>query len=241
MTAKELFDAGRVKDAASSLAALLRDRPTDTKARTFLFELLCFSGQYDRAEKHLSLLAEGSKEHEMGAVLYYSALHAERMRHDLFRKQEFPKEPAAPSPKGTLNGKPFESITDLDPQIGARLEVYAAGAYAWVPFCHIKSIQIQPITRLRDTLWTPAFVLAGPTFQGADMGEVIIPAIYPFSWNSHDESLWLGRGTEIVADDEGQQFPVGQKIFLVDGKEVPLFEVKEIEFASDEIAADAIA
>lgn len=241
MTAKELFDAGRVKDAASSLAALLRERPTDTKARTFLFELLCFSGQYDRAEKHLSLLAEGSKEHEMGAVLYYSALHAERMRHDLFRKEEFPKEPAAPSPKGTLNGKPFESISDIDPQIGARLEVYAAGAYAWVPFCHIKSIQIQPIVKLRDTLWTPAFVLAGPTFQGADMGEVIIPAIYPFSWNSADESLWLGRGTDWAADSNGNEFPVGHKTFLVDGKEVPLFEVKEIEFAVDEIAADAIA
>jgi type VI secretion system protein ImpE len=241
MTAKELFDAGRVKDAASSLAALLRERPTDAKARTFLFELLCFSGQYDRAEKHLSLLAEGSKEHELGAVLYYSALHAERMRHELFRKEDFPKEPAPPSPKGTLNGKPFESISDLDPQIGGRLEVYAAGAYAWVPFRHIKSIQVQPIVRLRDTLWTPAFVLAGPTFQGADMGEVIIPAIYPFSWNSDDESLWLGRGTEWAADAAGHEFPVGQKVFLVDGEEVPLFEVKEIEFAVDEIAADAIA
>lgn len=241
MTAKELFDAGRVKDAASALAASLRDRPTDTRARTFLFELLCFSGQYDRAEKHLSLLAEGSKEHEMGAVLYYSALHAERMRHELFRKEEFPKQAPPPSPKGTLNGKPFESISDLDPQIGARLEVYAAGAYTWVPFCHIKSIQIQPIHRLRDTLWTPAFVLAGPSFQGADMGEVIIPAIYPFTWNSPDESLWLGRGTEWVADEAGNQFPVGQKVFVVDGEEIPLLEVKEIEFAVEEIAADAIA
>jgi type VI secretion system protein ImpE len=241
MTAKELFDAGRVKDAASSLAALLRERPTDTKARTFLFELLCFSGQYDRAEKHLSLLAEGSKEHELGAVLYYSALHAERMRHDLFRKEEFPKEAPAPSPKGTLNGKPFDSISDLDPQIGARLELFAAGAYTWVPFCHVKSIQVQPVKRLRETLWTPAFVLAGPTFQGADMGEVIIPAIYPFSWNSSDESLWLGRGTEWVSDQEGHEFPVGQKVFVVDGEEVPLLEVREIQFAVDEIAADAIA
>ena len=128
MTPKELFDSGKVKEAASSLAAFLRDHPTDVKSRIFLFELLCFSGQYDRAEKHLRILAEGSKENEMGAVLYYSALHAERSRHDLFRKQEFPKVAAAPSPKGTLNGKPFESISDADPQIGARLELYAAGA-----------------------------------------------------------------------------------------------------------------
>jgi type VI secretion system protein ImpE len=73
------------------------------------------------------------------------------------------------------------------------------------------------------------------------MGEVIIPGIYPFSWNSSDESLWLGRSTEWVADDEGNEFPVGQKVFVVDGEEIPLLEVKTIEFATDEIAADATA
>ncbi len=210
--------------------------PRIRKSRIFLFELLCFSGQYDRAAKQLSVLAEGSKELEMGATLYYSALHAEKSRHDLFKKQDFPKEPAAPSPKGKLNGKPFESIRDADPQIGARLEVYGAGAYLWIPFQHISSIQIQPIKRLRDTLWTPAFVLTGPTFQGTDIGEVIIPAVYPFSWNSHDETVWLGRTTEWVADDEGQEFPVGHKVFIVDGEEVPLLNVQTIEFASDAAA-----
>lgn len=241
MTAKELFDSGRVKDAAASLAAYLREHPTDTKARTFLFELLCFSGQYDRAEKQLHVLAEGSKEHQLGAVLYFSALHAERVRHDLFRKQDYPKIEAAPSPKGTLNGKPFESIRDSDPQIGARLEVYAAGAYIWVPFHHIQTIDVQPVRKLRDTLWTPAFVTTGPTFQGTDMGEVLIPAIYPFSWNSAEEALWLGRSTEWVADDEGNEFPVGHKTFVVDGEEVPLAEIKSIEFSTGEAVADATA
>lgn len=241
MTAKELFDAGRVKDAASSLAAFLRQNPTDTRARTFLFELLCFSGEYDRAQKQLGILADGSKEREMGAVLYYSALHAEKTRHELFRKQDFPKTEAPPSPRGTINGKPFQSLRDLDPQIGARLEVYAAGSYVWVPFEHIKSIEIQPVRRLRDTLWTPAFVLTGPTFQGADMGEVIIPAIYPFSFNYPDESVWLGRGTEMVADDDGNHFPVGLKTFVADGEEIPLLEVRSIEFATEEAAADATA
>ncbi len=236
MTPKELFEAGKVREAASSLAALLRDKPKDTQSRIFLFELLCFSGQYDRAAKQLSVLAEGSKELEMGATLYYSALHAERSRHDLFKKQDFPKDAAAPSPKGKLNGKPFESIRDADPQIGARLEVYGAGAYMWIPFQHIASIQIQPIRRLRDTLWTPAFVLTGPTFQGTDIGEVIIPAVYPFSWNSSEESVWLGRTTEWVADDEGQEFPVGHKVFIVDDEEVPLLNVQTIEFAADAAA-----
>jgi type VI secretion system protein ImpE len=236
MSAKELLGAGKVRDAESALNAYLRNNPADAGQRTFLFELLCFSGQYDRAEKHLGVLAKSGPEAEMGAVLYYSALHAEKTRHDIFQKQDYPKAPAVPSGPGKLNGKPFESIRDADPEIGARLELYAAGAYLWIPFQHIASIQMEAPKCLRDTLWAPAFVLTGPGFKGTDIGQVIIPAIYPFSWKSDDESLWLGRSSEWVADDEGHEFPVGQKMFIVDDEEVPLLEVRSLEFASDATA-----
>src|SRR5947207_2072660 len=128
MNPKELLEAGKVREAEGVLAAALRDNPTDAAKRTFLFEVLCFSGQWDRAAKHLSLLAQANKEAEMGATLYFSALHAEKTRHEMFKKQEFPPVAAKPSPPGKLNGKPFESISDADTDIGARLEVYAAGA-----------------------------------------------------------------------------------------------------------------
>ena len=73
----------------------------------------------------------------MGAVLYYSALHAEKTRHAMFKVQDYPKSQAFPTTPGKLNGKPFQTIRDADPEIGARLEVYAAGAYLWIPFQHI--------------------------------------------------------------------------------------------------------
>ena len=216
MRAKELLDAGKVRDAEKALSAFLRDNPADAAQRTFLFELLCFSGQYERAEKQLGVLA--------------------KTRNSIFQKQEFPHAPAAPSPPGTLNGKRCESIADADPAIGPRLEMYAAGAYLWIPFEHIASVQIAPPRVLRDTLWTPAFVLTGPSFKGTDIGQVIVPAIYPFSWKSDDESVWLGRTTEWVADNEGHEFPVGQKTFIVDGEEVPLLEIRSLEFASNAVA-----
>jgi type VI secretion system protein ImpE len=233
MKAKELLGACRVREAESALNAYLRDNPADAGQRTFLFELLCFSGQYDRAEKHLGVLAKAGQQAEMGAVLYYSALHAEKTRHSMFQKEEYPKEPAPPSPPGVLNGKPFTSIRDADPAIGARLELYAAGAYLWIPFQHIASLNMEAPKSLRDTLWASAFVMTGPEFKGTDIGQVILPAIYPFSWKSDDESLWLGRGTDWVSDDAGNEYPVGQKMFIVDGEEVPLLEIRSLEFASN--------
>src|ERR1700684_700460 len=154
----------------------------DAAQRTFLFELLCFSGDYGRAEKQLSVLAQGNADRELGAVLYYAALHAEKTRRGVFEKQEFSKDPVAASSGGTLNGKPFQSLCDGDPDIGARLEVFAAGAYLWIPFEHIASLEMEPPRRLRDTLWSPAIVRTGPSFKGTELGEVLIPAIYPFSW-----------------------------------------------------------
>jgi len=41
-----------------ALLAELRDNPTDARRRTFLFELLCFAGEYERADKQLEVLAQ---------------------------------------------------------------------------------------------------------------------------------------------------------------------------------------
>lgn len=239
MKAKELFDAGKVREAERELTSYLRDHPMDVAQRTFLFELLCFSGEFARAEKQLSVLAQGNSDRELGAVLYYAALHAEKTRHQLFEKQEFPKDRAARTSSGTLNGKAFQSLRDADPDIGARLEVFAAGAYLWIPFEHIASLEMGAPQRLRDTLWAPAIVTTGPAFKGKELGEVLIPAIYPFSWKNPDEAVWLGRVTDWAADDEGTEYPSGQKMLLVDGEEIPFLEMRSLKFEQPAIQATA--
>lgn len=226
---RDLFKAGKVREACQTLTGFLRDHPNDTAQRTFLFELLCFSGEFTRAEKQLAVLASGSPDKETGAIVYYAALHAERTRHELFEKSDFPKDSPA-SPKGELNGKPFDDLRDADPDIGARLEVFAAGAYLWLPFEHVASVDMGPPQRLRDTLWAPALVQTAPSFQGMDIGEVLIPAIYPFSWKQPDEEVWLGRLTDYLADEHGRESPVGQKMLLVDGEEFPFLEVRSLKF-----------
>ena len=49
MTATELFQQGKLRQAIEALGGEVRNAPLDAKRRTFLFELLCFSGEYDRA------------------------------------------------------------------------------------------------------------------------------------------------------------------------------------------------
>ena len=235
--AHHLFQAGRLKEAVEALGTEVKNNPSDTRRRTFLFELLCFSGEYDRAEKQLDLLAEAGPNSEMGALLYRSALQAERTRQELFQKKEYPKPSGgttstAEAVTGTLNGKPFQTIADGDPRIGPRLEVYAGGNYLWINFEHLSSVRIEPPRRLRDLLWTPAVVRAGPALKGTELGEVLLPALSPFAWQHPDEAVRLGRMTVWEEDESGAALPIGQKMLLVDGEEFPLLEVRQLEFAS---------
>ena len=230
MSARELFQAGKLNEAVQALGVEVRDNPTDVRRRTFLFELLCFQGEYDRAEKHLNVLADATPDARMGAVLYFSALHAERVRLDTFQKKDYPPIAGLANDRaGTLNGKPFESFDDADPRVGARLEVFAAGAYLWIPLAHVESIEMEAPKKLRDLLWIPALVRTGPAFKGTELGEVLLPVLAPFSSKRSDDNIRLGRATE-WAETDGQALPFGQRVFDVDGEEVPILEIRKVEF-----------
>jgi type VI secretion system protein ImpE len=233
MTAREFYQAGKLDEAVQALNSELRDNPGDTKRRTFLFELLCFAGNYDRAEKQLDILSQASSEAMTGAMLYRAALHAERTRHELFEKKDYPSSASTGEPGGTLNGKAFESLGDSDSRIGPRLEVFAAGQYMWVPLAHVASIDMQPPKRLRDLLWAPILLRTGPAFKGVEIGEVLMPVLSPFSFRHPDDAVRLGRAT-VWEDAGGNEVPYGQKMFLVDGEEFPVLELRRLEIAGVE-------
>ncbi|MGB7601186.1 MAG: type VI secretion system accessory protein TagJ [Candidatus Sulfotelmatobacter sp.] len=231
MNAQELYRAGRLGEALKALSAEVRDNPTDTRRRTFLFELLCFAGEYSRADKQLEVLAQAGPSSEIGVLLYRSALFAERQRQDLFESGSYPNQVVLPERSGAINGQSFKSFSDADPRIGARLELFAAGNYLLLPFEHIASIHIEPPKRLRDLLWTPAAVRTTPSFKGTELGEVMLPVLSPFSWKHPDDAVRLGRATvweENEAVDD--QIPIGQKMWLADDEEIPFLELRSLEF-----------
>ncbi len=234
MNAQALYQAGKLDDAVQALAASLRDDPANVRQRTFLFELLCFAGEFERAGKQLDVIAGSSPEAEMGALLYRSALHAERTRQDMFLTGLFPQGPQPPTVvHGTLNGEPFEQISDVDPRLGARLEVFAAGQYTWLPFQHLASLTVEAPRRLRDLLWVPARIKAGPGFKDFEFGEVLIPVLYPLSWQSPDDQLRLGHATDWQELPDGTPVPLGQRLLQVDDNVVPLLEVRQLEIATE--------
>jgi type VI secretion system protein ImpE len=238
MSAEQLLRDGKVDEAVQALGGVLRDNPGDTRSRTFLFELLCFRGEYDRASSHLKLLGGQSKDAGVGALLYEGALHAERLRQGMFRSGDLPARlpEGASALSGTLNGRPFTCLSDADPRIGARLEIFAGGDYLWIPLSQVTSIQTKPPVRLRDLLWASAVLQMGPASQQRDLGEVLLPVLCPLSFQDPDDQVRLGRVTEWYRDEQGREFPLGQKMLLVDGEEFPFLEIRKLEITSQAAA-----
>jgi type VI secretion system protein ImpE len=230
MLANEWLQAGKLSEAIQELSEQVRKHPLDASLRAALFEALCFAGEYDRCEKQLDVLAQGGKTAELGALFYRAVLRAEKTRQQFFAGKEYLNQPqAGPMRAGRLNGSAFQGIGDMDSRIGPRLEVFLAGAYMWVPFEHVTSITVQPPKRLRDLMWAPALVRTAESFKGADLGEVLLPVLSPGSWRHADDQVRMGRVTVWDQQDDGEEVLLGQKMFVVDGQEVPILELRNLE------------
>jgi type VI secretion system protein ImpE len=240
MQTNEYLRAGKLEEAIQSLNGQVRLNPLDAKIRTSLFELLCFSGEYDRAEKQLEVLAQSGRDAEMGTLLYRAAIHAERVRHALFSKKQYPM-PKDANGLGRLsvsiNGKPFHTLSDGDPRIGSNLEVFAAGSYMWIPFRLLTSIEIAPPKRLRDLLWLPAKVRTSDKYEDRELGEVLLPALTPFAGQHVDPAVRLGRATVWEETADGETVPAGQKILLADDEEWPILELRNVQIAIAQTAS----
>lgn len=231
-SAEALYANGRLEEAIAQLSNDLRNQPTNPQLRSFLFELLSFSGDYVRAEKQLAALASAGPAAEAGVATYRAALESERIREHMFDSGDFPRSATPPSGGGTIDDQPFAEIADGDPRIGARLEVIAGGRYLWIPFAHLASIVIEAPTRLRDLRWLSARVATNSSVKDLELGEVLLPALTPAVWRNTDMELRLGRATDWEDQANGDYFPVGQKVMRIDDRMVPLVDLRVIVFAS---------
>jgi type VI secretion system protein ImpE len=230
MDAVALYRAGQLKPAITALGDELKKQPLDARRRTMLFELLCFAGEYDRAEKQLDMLADSTKEAIAGILVYKAALHAERTRQEMFARGQFPADTPEPAGPGVVNGAPVASFTDVDPRIGDHLEVFIAGSYTWIPLEYVASLAIEAPTKLRDLIWAPARLEVTPAFRMQELGEVLLPVLSPLSWKHEDDAVRLGSTTVWEEDERFGSVPFGQKVFAADDEEMALLEVRTLTF-----------
>ncbi len=103
MNAKELYEAGRLDEAIAAVAAEVKQSPTNTAARNFLCELLCFAGQWERADKQAEAISLDDPRAAMAVTLLRHLIRAETARHDFYERGRVPDFLEAPSPRLRLH------------------------------------------------------------------------------------------------------------------------------------------
>ncbi len=235
MTPHEHYRAGELEQAVVALGEELRSHPLDLQRRTFLFELLCFAGQYDRAEKQLDVLASQATSPAIAGLLAYrSAVHAQRTRDAMFVSGNLPHQgafdTAGAAGRGLCNSEPFESFSDADPRIGDHLEVFLAGSYTWMPLRYVQQVEVERPVNLRDLLWARARLTLVPHAPFQDFGEVFLPVLTPLAHRSANDAVRLGRATVWTPLADGGEAPEGQKMFAIDDDDLPALELRSVSW-----------
>jgi type VI secretion system protein ImpE len=88
--AKALLHANDLNGAIQAAISHVKSKPTDMTARTFLFELSIFSGDYDRAAKQLDVLGQQDANSLVGTLTYIQCIEAEKTRQKVFRGEILP-------------------------------------------------------------------------------------------------------------------------------------------------------
>jgi type VI secretion system protein ImpE len=264
MTAKELFDAGQLGAAIEQLNTEVKAHPTDGRLRTFLFELLCFTGEYQRADRQLEVLSHQSASAEIGVQVYRNLLAAEVARQRFFSEGLRPHF-VLPPPIYThfhleavnrlRENRPTEARSLIEESADLRLPL--KGRINGQTFADLQDsddllapfleVFIQnkytwlPFAQIKHVQIAPPkrlrdllWAQATLTTLDGPAGEVFIPVLYAGSSAHENDHLRLGRMTDWQSVAGGLARGVGQRMLLVDNEERAILEIQELEFEANE-------
>ena len=97
MTARDLYEAGRLSEAIQTALADVRSHPTDVSRRYLLVMLLCYNGELERADRQLEMLSTQHPEAAIGVALLRQLIRAELCRQEFQTAGRVPEFAAPPS------------------------------------------------------------------------------------------------------------------------------------------------
>jgi type VI secretion system protein ImpE len=257
---KALFEAGKLNEAIAQVTDEVKANPVDTSLRTFLFELLCFAGQWERAEKQLDVIGHQSTEAQLGAMIYRANIKAESERRRLFSEgvqPHFLKEPPAyidlniAALNQLRQGQLSEARDTLDraeeerPAISGKLnglefddfrdyDDFVAPALELIVkdrYVWLPFEQIKSI-EIKPPKQLRDLLWASAKVEALDgtIGEVYVPSLYAGTSEHSDDQARLGRLTDWQKVSDDIYRTVGLRMFRVGEEEKTIFEAQSIQF-----------
>jgi type VI secretion system protein ImpE len=267
MLAEKSFREGRIEEALDQLQDQVRKDPANAKYRTFLFQLLSLTGQWERAMTQLKVVGELDSATLPMVQAYREALCCEALRADVFAGRRSPLFFGEPEPwmalltealrctasgrheqAAALRGQAFEAA----PATPGKLD---GQPFSWIADADSRLGPVLeavvngrywwvPFQRIRSfSVEKPEdvrdFVWTPAQFVWTNGGQVVglIPTRYPGSETSRDNAIRLARKTEWIEIAEDVHLGQGQRMIATDAGEYPLMDVRAVELTVEAPAA----
>lgn len=262
--AKTLYQSGNLTEAIKELIQEVKNNPTDNWRRTFLFELLCFNGEWERAERQLKGLLVTGANAEIGLLVYSNNIKAEIARDKLFSSGLAPEFLLSPPSYIYLQleaikqleeknysqaRKLLDELTEKQPSLKGKINGKKFSSFTDYNDFFACSLEVF----LQDKyFWVPFEHIESLEVQSpkglrdliwtkaiikltnGTIAEVFLPALYANSYKHENELVRLGRMTDWQSLPEQLYIGYGLRTFLSDSKEKTLFEISSLTFDHSE-------
>lgn len=264
MDAEDALRQGDIDTAQHLLEGRIREDPTNSAPRIFLFQILALQGNWERALRQLKTLGELDPGTLAMAWCYRNAIQCEILREKVFRGDVTPSIYGEPGEWTALLLESLKLTAGGQPAEGANLRRQAFELAAAIPGV----IDNQPFAWIADADsrigpmlelmlegrygWAPVEAIAEvhieePTdlrdfvwipvhIQWRNGGEAhgLMPSRYPYSYRNDDPSLTLARKT--LWENCGGEFyqGYGQRMWATDQNEYPLLSCRHIQIQPPE-------
>lgn len=268
MDSRVALQAGDVRLASDLLRSDVRRSPRDAKLRVYLFQLLCITGEWDRALNQLSVVGELDPSALPMVRTYEIAIRCEVLRQKVFAGERTPTvfgEPGEWLPlliealRLSATGRNGDAVAlrasafDQASAIRARVD---DNEVDWVADADPRLGPVMeaivegryvwiPFNRIRTLRIEPPSDLRDQvwlpvhfTWENDGTADGFVPTRYPGTTAQSDPLLLLGRRTEWIGDGDGS-LPVGQRMLVTDQTEIALMDLRRLDLHPPSVIAAA--
>jgi type VI secretion system protein ImpE len=260
LTITDLIKDGQLSDARSRLIEQVKASPTNTSARTLLFQVLILGGEWDKAKTHLDAIAVQEKEPNPGFLHYKNMIIAEQQRSKVASLEELPSFlPKTPhyfqtyyqalgkirENKASEAVEIFSTLQSQIPEISGTIngndftglrDTDSTLAYFLEIFVHDRYVWV-PLEELRELVITPPeslfdliWVPASLTTWEGLTMNCFAPVLYPDSATHNDTNIKMGKLTEWSSLGSSLARGIGQHVFEAGEEDISLLEIREAHF-----------
>lgn len=254
----ELLQAGDLVASLNESMQAVRADAGNVKHRIALFQLLCLTGDWEKARRQLYVLKDMSADTILMFETYDPVIQCEMFRDAVFKGQRsplffgeprdwlatlssaLPKFAAGQIDDGLdLQGQAFEEAPESSGSLDGKPFEWIAdadGRLGPVVEAFLKGryywVPFEHISLIRidEPEDLRDLVWTPAQFQWKNGGQAVgfIPTRYPGTEQADDDRLRLSRMTAWSGDDEGLQTGLGQRLLVTDEAEYPLLSIREL-------------